>query len=637
LSDLFKESLDDDIWGGGQELTPGAGPPDPTPDSRSSWVGTLPGTTGHGPVGIPGQVGPEAGVVDGAAGNPFVESSSSGSWNLSGGPPGPFDVSVPPTLVQMSGPFAPKSDDESSPPKPLSAIAARRSQGKQDLIQPEQDVIYKQYNPNPPATPPPTTSVVSVGRLPHGHAHTALGMVSGGVAPAGLGGGWTPPHPQVLQVPVSMSPPALQVSRFMYESPPQPFAREVPRKEQGGLRVFCTIGFGGRVVMGGGRFGTKMSLFTLRDAFRDESFLREIESIPSPLGSVSDLVTEQVVAYCDSRSSAELGRGSSSWLMWKYLGHQVRRSRDNFLPTIWEQAIQEHGIDTKSVLFEYMSRVVEGNLREALKIASERAPELHAVSMAIASIHSPEFFREAILQYANSMTNPCTQSLIPSGPLLEVVRMTITVFASTSAIENLFISREDHFVQYWKLYLCAIACLIKPSGTVSGGVAFLVKLGELLASRNQVSEGHLCLLISGKVQSLDSVDSSNALMCLVGSNHRDIGHFDRLLDPEALHMSEVLEYSKRVSQQSPLFIPLQPWKYAYASMLASDLGLFDLAEKYIDVINAFIRAVPTGKYSVHFRNGIRELESRIHGSCGRKPPEIPTAASTLSSLLARIL
>jgi hypothetical protein len=253
---------------------------------------------------------------------------------------------------------------------------------------------------------------------------------------------------------------------------------------------------------------------------------------------------------------------------------------------------------------------------------------MHAISMAVASIHSAEFFRESILLFSANIGKALE---IEDSLLLDVIRVCITAFASTS---GKILSDEYKIVELWKLYVPLIACLVKPETPAGGGVEFLVHLGDLLCQRDNICGGHICILLSGKRASLDSVDASDSLLCLVGANHRDISHFYRLLDPCAMHFSEIFEYCQRAGKID-FFIPLQPWKYAYAAMLASDLGMFEIAEKYIQVVNAFVRAVPTGRYSVHFRNGLRDLESRINGSKPGVPSgghSEPVLASIWSSL-----
>jgi hypothetical protein len=78
-------------------------------------------------------------------------------------------------------------------------------------------------------------------------------------------------------------------------------------------------------------------------------------------------------------------------------------------------------------------------------------------------------------------------------------------------------------------------------------------------------------------------------------------------------LSEVFEYASR-SGNVAFFTSLVPWKFAFAAMLAADMGIFELADRYLEIINACMRSVPAGRYSSFFRSALRDLELRIQGS-----------------------
>ena len=378
--------------------------------------------------------------------------------------------------------------------------------------------------------------------------------------------------------------------------------------------------------MGGGLFGRKIGLSTISSVLASHPLMSEISSVPCALGSVSPLVTEQVESYCNSKSRKQTTDRFStlslknSHLLWSYLGSLFRgkQARTEFLLSLWQEGAEEHSIDPKDPLFAYISQIIEGNLKKAMETSN-----LHAISMAIASIHSAEHFRQSILLFANQVGKPC--DVIPESLLLDVVRVTLTAFASSSA----HFSNEQ--LSLWKLYVPLIASLVKPEVPTAsgGGVGFLNHLADQLAAAGEICASHLCVLLSGKRYSLDSVDSSDSIISLLGANHRDVSHYYRLLDPPAMHLSEIFEYAQR-TRKIDFFVPLQPWKYAYACFLAADLGMFEIAQKYVQVINAFVRAVPTGKYSVHFRNGLRDLENRM--AMGTPQQEAASLGSLWSSL-----
>jgi len=283
----------------------------------------------------------------------------------------------------------------------------------------------------------------------------------------------------------------------------------------------------------------------------------------------------------------------------------------------------------KTSLERFISAIISSNLNSLMELTKSH-PQLHPFAMALCSIHSAEFFRESILSFAASVGSttqevPNRQSLIESDEMnLKILREILIIFASTSGAHKFEIS--DLAITHWRLYVCIIASLLKPSqagGTPPpNGSLFLLRLGDELVRRGKVMAGQICILLSGsKDNVLDSVDNPNGLVCLIGVDHRSIG---RVLDPHGLLLSEMYEYSWRVnafgfspaaapgaSDPPGVFASLQPFKFAYAAFLAGDLGMFDLAIKYLELVNAFLRSLPTNRYSIQLRTAMRDLEMRI--------------------------
>jgi hypothetical protein len=334
--------------------------------------------------------------------------------------------------------------------------------------------------------------------------------------------------------------------------------------------------------------------------------------------------------------------------MWAFLasllqgGKAAANNRLAFLSALWEESVEEMAIvDTNSLLFRFAKNIIAGNMSASIALTAEN-PDLHPLAMAVASIHSAEYFRESVLAYSSSLKGCFSDKSAPLArsdsekTLLECIRLCVTAFASTASIDAIMSdSVADFACSHWKILAALFGSLIKPPSTSSagGGVSFLVRLGQILSfSKKNVCASHLCMLLSGKARSLDPVDAHDSIISLLGADHRDIAHFHRLLDPAPLQMSEVFEYASRVTmaEETPFFVALQPWKFAYASLLC-DLGMFELAEKYLRVINAFAKAVPTNKYTVHFRSGLRELENRI-SLAKEVPAGKPSNGSTLDAI-----
>jgi len=72
------------------------------------------------------------------------------------------------------------------------------------------------------------------------------------------------------------------------------------------------------------------------------------------------------------------------------------------------------------------------------------------------------------------------------------------------------------------------------------------------------------LLADGRIEEF----SGKSRLVLVGSDHRSV---DQFATPEAIQMTEVLEYSKRLGNSQYTLPTLQVYKFVYASYLA-ELG-----------------------------------------------------------------
>ena len=610
-----------------------------------------------------------------------VDSNSSNS----GSSRGPFDHPEHQNLVESIKPQSSAAVESNSfnLGRP-SLIAARRMMQKREetLIQPEQDVIYKQYNPHASSSPPPpppsfhvanqaAQSPASVSLSPP-IKHVSVSTSSHNVTYASIQHSipsYFPVRSPVLDSPIKRSSPFSQNMIFPNEDQLANISlvshnvtsgqqRSGGKEELRGLRVFCSLGFGGRLVVGGGRFGPRLAMPTLNSvlsgAESTSKMMKDILALPGPLGNITLLTTEQVISFCRSSPDLSLRDSNHLWSFLQMLLLQTKNTermgifnqvspRQQFLVSLWRECVEENGFEgtnTNSILFRFVDQIVSGNISECIGMAKQINPNLYPLAMAVASIHSAEYFRESVLAY--TLSGERSSSQVAAAPLvesesdsilLECLKISITAFASTANIETVLSGSlfSLWIGKYWKLFAALIGSLIKPVS--SGAVAFLVRLGELLCSSKRVCAGHLCILLSGKSVSgvLDSVDSHDALICLLGADHRDIAHFNRLLDVGPLQLSEVYEYVVRsISPSTPFFVSLQPWKFAYASFLC-DLGHFDLAEKYLQVINAFSRAVPTNKYTPYFRSGVRELELRISVS-----KQSLSSSATYSSGIAEI-
>ena len=526
-------------------------------------------------------------------------------------------------------------------PSLLSAMRNKKSDPS-ELIQPEQDVIYKQPTSSPGSLAPPPIMGREVRFMnapsPPAGLHESPPSRLQPSAPVGARLEESPPSHPVLRGP--FSGPISQPSHPVMRSPPAiqgPFEPQTmgpstyfpdADSRRCGLKVCVSMGFGGRVVVAGGRFGMKVGLATMEQLLPTSPWLRDMQTMPGPLGSVSDLTTEGLLSWLGPKTDqSPPGLGahpqfswegvSDSHLLASYLSCHLKSSKRRpggtaeFASVLWQNSLV--GISPgSSILFQFVAAVVAGQMQAAIALARDM-PELHPFAMAVASIHSAEFFRESILLFADSIgVGAIPESLVQTefdNHLLELLKVAITVFASTSPLHPVV---SEAAVSNWKLYLALIGSLVKP-GSVN---QYLIRLGDALVGRRAVIGSQLCVMIGLSSIQLDSVDARNSALAMLTVDHKNPANIPRLLDSHALQASEILEYALRRSSADPssFFVSLQPFKFAYASLLASDLGFFDLAERYLVVLAAFVRAVPTGRYSAHLRTAIRDLETRIADS-----------------------
>ena len=481
--------------------------------------------------------------------------------------PGPFDMAPPPHVAEpfvagslnMTGPF------DMAPPLHVSDSFGAASSS----------TLTSQFNMAPPAY------------LPHLSA------------PPMVGPAVSPRAPLHVNDPYLMAPVVPRVAApFPHASfPVASHAPPLPESKRPSMRAIVSFGFGGRIVVAGGRLGSRVKLSTLKALLGDAKWVQDIETGPGPLGTVSGLTTECVSSFLN-RPNADASFSWSSIPDSEYMSKYLLG--DKFFSNLGVNLSTQYNSETLRPL---LTSLVQGDMRAAIQFANTH-PQVYPIVMALASIHSAEFFRESILALAANESNEWIQFSAQDRILLSVLKKTITVFASTSP---LFPPIDAETLQHWKLYLALVGSFTKTGG--SGGSQFLSRLGSALVAEGHVVAGQLCMLVAQP--RLDSVDSVNACVCLIGVDHKR--NVARLLDPYALQISEIFEYMQRLNG-APFFVGLQPFKFAYAAMLAGDLGLFDLAEKYLTVINAFVKAVPTGQFSSSFRAAIRELEDRINGA-----------------------
>ena len=128
-----------------------------------------------------------------------------------------------------------------------------------------------------------------------------------------------------------------------------------------------------------------------------------------------------------------------------------------------------------------------------------------------------------------------------------------------------------------------------------------------------VCEAQICYLLSNpKDRGLGPVDSPTTAIALLGADHTNIEKFRVLLEPSVFMLSEIFEFAIRRTGKAEAMPALQPFKYAFACLLA-DFGFIEKAEKYLEFLAAFVRALPASSFSTSFRSNLKDFEKRILG------------------------
>lgn len=139
---------------------------------------------------------------------------------------------------------------------------------------------------------------------------------------------------------------------------------------------------------------------------------------------------------------------------------------------------------------------------------------------------------------------------------------------------------------------------------------FLFALGNALNVDADPFAAHVNLLLCG--HSLESVDHPNSHLALLGVEHKSTANFRLMLEPFSLQMSEVFEYAQRLGNQQALCMSIQPFKMGYAYNL-TELNQSATAQRYLELLADFRKAVPSSKYSDAFRVRSRELGEKLAG------------------------
>ncbi|KAL3499609.1 hypothetical protein ACH5RR_038702 [Cinchona calisaya] len=133
----------------------------------------------------------------------------------------------------------------------------------------------------------------------------------------------------------------------------------------------------------------------------------------------------------------------------------------------------------------------------------------------------------------------------------------------------------------------------------------LIHLGDCLwKEKSDVVAAHICYLVA---EANFEPYSDTARLCLLGADHLK---FPRTYaSPEAIQRTEIYEYSKVLGNSQFILLPFQPYKLAYAHMLA-EVGRISDALKYCQAV---LKSLKTGRAPEveTLRQLVSSLEERI--------------------------
>ena len=159
--------------------------------------------------------------------------------------------------------------------------------------------------------------------------------------------------------------------------------------------------------------------------------------------------------------------------------------------------------------------------------------------------------------------------------------------------------------EHWEVHASLLAAYMPmPFAT-----QVLVELGKKLLKEKKVDAAHICFLLAGELPR--AVDDPKALFCILGADHHDSDSFARLVDPRNIVRTEILEFAVRLNNPEIDCLPgLQTFKFVLAQKLA-EAGEEKQAAKYVQFINAFVRALPASQCSAEFKTRLRDFDQYL--------------------------
>lgn len=140
---------------------------------------------------------------------------------------------------------------------------------------------------------------------------------------------------------------------------------------------------------------------------------------------------------------------------------------------------------------------------------------------------------------------------------------------------------------------------------ISPGLVIL-HLGDCLwRERGEIAAAHICYLVAEA--NLEPY-SNSARLCLIGADHMKCPR--TYASPEAIQRTELYEYSKVLGNSQFTLLPFQPYKVAYAHMLA-EVGKISHSLRYCQAILKTLKNVGRAPEVETWKSMLSSLEERI--------------------------
>ncbi|CAD7946697.1 unnamed protein product [Amoebophrya sp. A120] len=427
--------------------------------------------------------------------------------------------------------------------------------------------------------------------------------------------------------------------------------------------VACTFGFGGQFFVGTGATVKEYQLGKgLKQSATTSRLYASLEEYPGPLGQTSKENTAKVLEYVQNQTRGFLQAGSEEPPWWEQMmpGRETQTAindQDGFLPqlhadvafscrTLWlflQLLLEANGrMETAAANFvdafgkpfaptieqphhsplqKFARYLAFGSYQKALELAAAAGLWSHA--LIIAPLVSKEIYSHTVglfcaqLRSGGSNGSTVASDAEKQDVFVQALFTVYDIVGSGKIPQTTSTSTVP-----WIVTMFTAVSLLKREREKSCE-DLLTKLASEVGAKDPFAS-HVILLLSNNSSASGNnkdgpispgpVDSPATKIALLGIEHKRTENFkDMLWSSYGLQLSEVFEYARRLENPQNLSFSIQPWKMSYAYVL-TDYAMLHTAQKYLDLLTEFRKAVPSSKYSDAFRVKTRELTERLQAT-----------------------